>query len=81
MKQIEYFGKIYDIKEDDEFIGINTFYQVFTRSYIGEYKFFECRNDLVGKVNILPQTLSINECNFVKNKNNNFIIDESPWRE
>lgn len=68
MKQIEYFGRIYDIKEDDEIIGINTFYQVFTRSYVGEYKFFECRNDLVEKVNILPQTLSIRGCGWAKSK-------------
>lgn len=59
MKQIEYFGRMYDIKEDDEVIGINTRYQVFTRNYIGKYKFLESRKDLVGKINILPQTRSI----------------------
>lgn len=68
MKQIEYFGRIYDIKDDDEVIGINTFYQVFTRNYIGEYKFLESRKDLVGKINILPQTRSITGCNSVVNK-------------
>lgn len=59
MKQIEYFGKIYDVKEDDVVIGINTFYQIFTKSNNGEYNFLESRNDLFGKVNILPQTMAI----------------------
>lgn len=59
MKQIEYFGRVYDIEEGDEVIGINTRYQVFTKSNNGEYNFLESRNDLFGKVNILPQTMAI----------------------
>lgn len=59
MKQIEYFGRVYDIKEDDVVIGINTYYQIFTKSNNGEYNFLESRNDLIGKVNILPQTMAI----------------------
>lgn len=68
MKQIEYFGRVCDIEDDDEVIGINTRYQVFTRNHIGKYKFIERRKDLVGKINILPQTRSVTECNLVVNK-------------
>lgn len=59
MKQIEYFGKIYDVKEDAVLIGINSFYQVFTKNNKCEYTFIELRNDLIGKFNVLPQTMTI----------------------
>lgn len=61
MKKVNFFGRTYIVKEDDELIGINTLYQVFTRNRAGKYKFIERRNDLVGKVNALPQNLSLTE--------------------
>lgn len=59
MKQVEYLGRIYDIKEDTVEIGMNSFYQIFTKNNKCEYTFIELRGDLIGKINGLPQTITV----------------------
>lgn len=59
MKQVEYLGRIYDIKEDAVEIGMNSCYQIFTKNNKCEYTFIESRDDLIGKINGLPQTITV----------------------